>query len=62
MSREPHSTIYSLGRDEFGRMLELIEQANTITLVRHAANQRDETIRLDMSREQANAIIEVLRP
>lgn len=60
MTRLPRKITYDLGRDEFGRKLELVEEGLSVPLIRHASSQRDETIWLDLTRDQALAIGEAL--
>lgn len=62
MSRLPQKVIYDLGRDALGRKLELIEEGLAITLHREPAHQRDDAVRLEITREQAAAIGEVVKP
>lgn len=59
MSLLPRRLTYDLGRDQFGRLLEATVERGKIMLRRHAANQRDEEVWLEITAAQAKAIGEI---
>lgn len=61
MSRIPRKITYDLGRDQHGRRLDLIIEGDTFTLLREAGNQRDVTVRLELTPLQAAALAEVVQ-
>lgn len=56
----PRKALYDLGRDQHGRRLDLIVEGETFTLHREAANQRDHSVWIELTREQIRAMAEVL--
>ena len=61
MSREPNKATYYLGADRHGRRLDLEVEGDAMVLIRHAANQRDDTVRLEITPLQAAELCEVLK-
>jgi hypothetical protein len=57
----PRKITYDLGRDSYGRRLELIIEGDEWTLSREAASQRDEAVWLEITPLQAAAIAEIVK-
>lgn len=61
MARQPTKVVYDLGTDGYGRKLELVVEGDKLALHRHAYNQRDEDVWLELHPLQAAELCEVLK-
>lgn len=57
----PRKVTYDLGRDSYGRRIDLIIEGETWTLYREAANQRDEAVWMKITPQQAAALAAIVK-
>lgn len=58
----PKKITYDLGRDNYGRKIEVVVEEGLVTVHQHAASQRDESSRVVLSIEQVRALGEIFTP